>query len=289
MPNRVTARRTAFAAAPALAALLLVAGTGCVRKEAGEKPRFPDAARAAREAEDPLANAERITPLPRVAEERPAPKQGVSLDQAETAVADKPEDAARVLTLAYVYYAAKAYNDAAKTFEKAAKLRPDDPKPLLYLGYTQMAVGALEPALATFERVIALKDVPRETKSEAYLQIGNARGARGEDEKAIQAFTQSLANDPKQGLASLALGGWAARNRRWDQARDFLTDATRDLPDGRHRAQAYAALGKVAEAEKDAKAAIAYYKKSLEIDPENAWAGEGAERLKKSAGGKPAA
>lgn len=275
-------RATAY---PLAALALLAISSGCVRDQASG-PKFPDAARSAKEAENPLANAESITPLPRIAEDHPAPEPVVGVDRAETDVAEKPDDPKRVLAMAYAYYKAKAFNDAAKAFERAARMLPQDPKPLLYLGYTQMAVGALDSGLKSFEQVLALKGVSRDTLSEAYLQIGNCRGARGETEQAIESFTKSLGNNPKQGLASLALGGWAAQNRRYNQAKDFLNDAVRDLPDGRHRAQAYAALGKIAESEKDAKAAVAFYKKALVIDPENTWAGEAAERLKIS---KPAA
>lgn len=286
----------------AVVTVLLVGGTltGCGWNSDGgrgpaRKPGFPDAAKTAAANEDPLAGAERITPLPRVAEEHPGPKLTLNLDQAETALSEKPNDPQRNLTLAYVYYGAKAYNDAARAFEKSARLLPSDPQPLLYLGYTQMAVGALDSAIKTFESVIARKDVSRDVQSEAYLQIGNAQGALGNDTKAVEAFTQSLGHNPKQGLASLALGGWAARNKRYGQARDFLKDAVNTLPPGRHQAQAHAALGRVAEAQKDAKTAEAEYKKALGLDADNAWAQDGLKRLHTgaasvgAAGTKPAA
>lgn len=254
---------------------------GC-QKQAAERTGFPDAAVSAaaqKEKSDAAPNVEPLTPLPRIAEEHPAPQGVANLDQAETAVADKPDDPKTNLDLAFAYYRNKAYADAARAFDKASQLLPKDPQPLLYLGYTQMAVGALDSSIKTFERVLAMKDIDRNILSEANLQIGNAYGALGNNEKAIAAFTQSLGNNPKQGLASLALGGWAAQNKRYDQAKDFFTDAANDLPAGRHKAQAYAGLGQLAETRKDTKTAIAEYKKALSLDGDNDWAKEGLGRL----------
>jgi tetratricopeptide (TPR) repeat protein len=256
---------------------LVPALVGCQKKTA-EKPTFPDAAVSATSKEAPT-NAEVLTPLPRIAEEHPAPEGISNLDQAETAVADKPDDPQRNLQLAFTYYRNKAYADAARAFDKASQLLPKDPQPLLYLGYTQMAVGALDSAITTFERVLAMKEIDRNILSEAHLQIGNARGALGDSDKAIAAFTQAIGNNPKNGLASLALGGWAAQNNRLDQARDFFTDAANDLPSGRHKAQAHAGLGRLAEGRKDTKTAIVEYKKAIALDSENEWAKEGLARL----------
>ena len=257
---------------------LISAQVGCQKQKAAA-PVFPDAAVSAaaqKERSDANPNVEALTPLPRIAEEHPAPQGGVSnLDQAETALAETPDDPQKNPT----YGALVESVDAARAFDKASQLLPNDPQPLLYLGYTQMAVGALESAVKTFERVLAMKGIDRNVLSEAHLQIGNAHGALGSTEKAITAFTQAIGNNPKNGLASLALGGWAAQNRRMDQARDFFTDAVNDLPAGRHKAQAHAGLGRLAEQSKDTKAAITEYKRALALDSENDWAKEGVERL----------
>jgi tetratricopeptide (TPR) repeat protein len=220
-----------------------------------------------------------LRPLPRIAEEHPAPENLPSIDMAETAQSKNPDGPQENLTLALCYYRARAFADAAPAFERAARLLPNDPKPLLFLGYTQMAAGAQDSAVATFERILRLKGVSREIQSEAYLQIGNAHGAMGRMEKAVEAFTKSIGHNPKQGLASLALGAWAAEKKQWGQAKDFFTDAANDLPPGRHRAQAYAALGRVAEAQKDTKTALAQYRKALASDDENEWAQDGVKRL----------
>ncbi|GAB4461909.1 MAG: hypothetical protein OHK0029_27900 [Armatimonadaceae bacterium] len=242
---------------------------------------FPDAANIGPSEEDILANAEPIKPLPRIAEENPAPENLPPLDKAEAAVSEKPDDGAAQLQLAFVLYRARAYADASRAFERATALLPDDPTPLIYLGYTQLAVGALNSAIETYEKVLKLeeKGVSRDILSEAYLQIGNAQGALGNLDKAREAFSKSIGYNPKQGLASLALGALAAEKGNLDQAKDFWTDAVTDLPKGRHQAQAYASLGKLAEMQKDPKTAATRYRKALTIDEENTWAKQGMERL----------
>jgi tetratricopeptide (TPR) repeat protein len=263
--------RTRLAVAACVAAL---SSFGC-------SPRPDASAMPVAEAQPPVAQAprENIIPLPRIAEDHPAPDDTLGLDRAETAQAAKPDGAKENLDLAFSYYKAKAYADAAQAFDRTARLRPTDPTPLLYLAYTQMAVGALEPAITTLKRVTTLKNAPRNVTSEAYLQIGNAEGALGRDEKAVAAYSKSLGNNPKNGLASLALGAWAAQNKRYGQARDFLTDAANDLPAGRYKAQAHAALGRLAEEQKDVKTAWVEYRKALALDEDNAWAKDGLKRV----------
>lgn len=223
--------------------------------------------------------AETIVPLPRVAEEHPAPDDTLGVDAAETAQAAMPDDGQKNLLLAYSYYKVKAYAQAAPAFERAALLLPKDPKPLLFLGYTQMAVGALDPAHATFERVTKVGGVSRSTISEARYQQGVTLAAQGKNPDAIKAYTQALGFNTHNGQASLALGAWAAQNKRWQQAESFFRDAAKDLPAGAKRAQAFAALGRLAEDAKDKKGAIAAYKKALQDDEDARFAREGLERL----------
>jgi tetratricopeptide (TPR) repeat protein len=263
--------RTRLAAA---ACVVAVSSFGC-------SPRPDASSTLVAETKAPVAQApqENIVPLPRIAEDHPAPADTLGLDRAETAQAAKPDGAKENLDLAFSYYKARAYADAAPAFDRAARLRPTDPAPLLYLAYTQMAVGALEPAITTLRWVTTLKGSPRDVISEAYLQIGNAEGALGRDEKAVAAYSKSLGNNPKNGLASLALGAWAAQNKRYGQARDFLIDAANDLPAGRYKAQAHAALGRLAEEQKDVKTAFVEYKKALALDEDNTWAKDGLKRV----------
>jgi tetratricopeptide (TPR) repeat protein len=262
---------TRLSVAASLASLLLF---GC-------SPRQPDASSPVAEAQSPGVQIprENIIPLPGIADEHPAPADTLGLDKAETAQAARPNGPKENLDLAFSYYKAKAYSDAASAFDRTARLMPNNPTPVLYLAYTQMAIGALEPAVTTLQRLTTLKGVSHDMISEAYLEIGNCEGALGRDDKAMEAFSKSLANNPKNGLASLALGAWAAQNKRYGQARDFLNDAANDLPPGRHKGQAHAALGRLAEEQKDVKTAWVEYKKAIALDQDNAWAKDGLKRV----------
>jgi len=263
---------------PSVAACLVVAAlvlTGCSPRRPVANAPVSDVTTAA--VENPREN---IIPLPGITDDRPAPADTLGLDRAETAQAAKPNGPKENLDLGFSYYKAKDYVDAARVFDRATRLMPNDPTPLLYLGYTQMAVGALESALKTLQRVTTLPGASPTTISEAYLQIGNCQGALRNDEKAMEAFSKSLANNPKQGLASLALGAWAAQHKQYPQALHYLTDAANNLPPGRQQAQAHAALGRIAEEQKDVKTAAVEYKKALALDEDNAWAKEGLERVK---------
>lgn len=257
-------------------ALCLVALAGCNRNSG---PQVSRSEGGADEASITTPQAETIVPLPRVAEEHPAPDNTPGLDVAETAQAAALDDPQKSLELAFSYYKAKAYADAAPAFERAARLSPKNPTPLLFLGYTQMAVGALEPARATFERVTQVAGVSRSVISEARYQQGVTLAAQGKDADAVKAYTQSIGHNTHNGLASLALGGWAAQNKRWNQARSFFNDAAKDLPSGAKRAQAFAALGRLAEDAKDKKSAIVAYKKALKDDEDARFAREGLARL----------
>jgi len=256
-------------------AIGLVLVSGCARREIST---------AASPNATPASNSDAIGPtvlypLPGIAEDHPAPDTTLGLDTAETAQADKPDDPTANLHLALSYYKAKSYADAARLFDRTAQLMPNDPVPLLYLGYTQMAVGALDGALKTFDRVLTLKGVSHEVLSEAYYDIGVCKATLKQNDEAIEAYTKALGNNPKNGMASLALGARAAERGQMDQAKDFFMDAANDLPVGRHKAQAYAALGKLAEGQKDKKTAVLQYKKAFAIDRDNEWADEGLQRL----------
>lgn len=240
--------------------------TGCARKEEAVPASVPT----------PVAV---IMPLPRIAEDRPAPANTLSLDPAETAQADKPNDPKINLALGYSYYKIKAYADAARAFDKAARLAPNDPKPLLYLGYTQMAIGALDNAVTTFTAVAALPKITPDVKSEAFLQLGTIKGAFNDLDAAMDFYEKSLKANPKQGAAMLALGARAAELHRTEEATKRFTAAAAILPDGRPKAAALAALGALAEGKGKKSDALALYKKAAALDDENPFAANGVKRL----------
>jgi tetratricopeptide (TPR) repeat protein len=210
--------------------------------------------------------------LPRPAEVHPAPSDTPNLDRAETAAAENPRDYRANLQAALAYYKIKAYAQAADAFEKAIALKPDDPTPYLYRGWTQMALGSLPDAVATFQKAADLPGATRDQQSDAFLGLGDCYLAMKLDDKAKEAFSRSIGTNPKQGMASLALGTFAAMRGQAGQAHDFFHDAATDLKTPKEKARAYAALGRLAEEGKDRKAAAENYRKALALDPKNVWA-----------------
>ena len=246
-------------------ALLMVAlfAAGC--RPAQETPPAPSASAPAAVAQAPV-------PVEKPARDHPAPVGTPDLDRAETDAAKAPSDPAANRALAFCYYKIRAYKQATPAWEKVASLAPNDPAPLFYLGYTQMAIGDLDAALATFNKILARPDLPPAETSEAHLQVGNCLWAKRQDDAAAAAFTKSLGAESKKGLASLALGTYAAVKGRPDQAHDFFADAARDLPPGPDRAQAWACLGRLAQERKDTGTALKAYKQALTYDKNNTWA-----------------
>ena len=246
----------------------------------GCRPTPPSASSASSAASAAAPTTPTTRPLTEPAGRHPAPADTPDLDRAESAAAAAPRDPAANLACAFTYYKIKAYTQAAPAFEKVHQLRPRDPLPLLYLGWTQMAIGTLPDAIDTFQKVTALPTLTPAQKSDAFLALGDCQYALHHDEQAAEAYARSLGADSKQGMASLALGTFAAGKGRAAQARSFFTDATHDLTGPREKARAWTCLGLLSEQEKNLKAAAAAYQKALALDPENGYAKKALTRLK---------
>ena len=221
-----------------------------------------------------------LTPLPQAAEAHPAPDGTPGVDKAETALSADPSNAKHSLQLAMSYYKSKAFAQAAPQFVQAAQLAPRDAAPLLYLGYTQMSVGALAEAQKTFASVGKIPGVKPETASEANLQIGNCLWALQQSDEAAAYFEKALRLDPKKGRAALALGTWAASEKKPTEAKAYFEKAVQTLDTKKGRAQAYACLGRLAEDEKKISEAKSAYLKAAALDNDNEWAKAALTRLK---------
>jgi tetratricopeptide (TPR) repeat protein len=215
-------------------------------------------------------------PWPRISKDRPAPSGVPSLDTAETAATEKPNDPKAVINLGYAQYAAQDFRHAVGSFEKAVSVAPSDPQPLLYLGYSQMGEGMHKEAVATFQRVVDLKGVSREILSEAYFQMGDVQYLFLSDEKAArEAYSKSIGNNPKKASASLALGAIAAQRGQMVQARDFFEDALRDASTPVDKAKAEVFLGIIAQRAGDNKTAGVHFNKAIALDPTSQAAKQG--------------
>ncbi|MES2461061.1 MAG: tetratricopeptide repeat protein [Armatimonadota bacterium] len=217
--------------------------------------------------------------FPSIALDYPPLGEVPGIDAAETEVAKDGNSAAALRNLGYAYYKAAAYPQAAEYFEKSAKVAPDQPETLLFAGQSYMGMGDLDKALASLTKASALKGGKAEVKSLAFLQMGNCLFQQQKDPAAKAAFTKSLALNPKQGAAKIALGTYAAMDKQTAKAKTLFTEATRDLASSRVRGKAYASLGLIAEQAGDKAGALANYKKALSDDPNSAAAKAGIKRV----------
>lgn len=218
--------------------------------------------------------------FPSIALDYPPQGEVPGIDGAETAAAAAPKSATALLNLGYAYYKAAAYAPAVGYLEKAATLAPTRPEPLLYAGQSYMGLGDIDKALPTLTKASGLKNVPPGILSLIFLQIGNCLFQQQKDTAAKAAFTRSLALDPKQGAAQIALGTYAAMEKQPAKAKGLFLEAAKRLPSSRLRGKAYASLGLIAEQAGDKLGATANYKKALVDDPKSAAAIAGVNRIK---------
>lgn len=214
-------------------------------------------------------------------EDFPPPPDTPGLDAAETEVAKQPDSSNARANLGYALYSAAAYAPALKAFDRALETPPGDARTQLYSGMSSMGIGDLEGAVKKLSSLAGRKDAPADIRSKAYLLVGNCRFRQKKEAAAKEAFAQSLTLDPKQGQAKLALGIFAAMEKKPDAARKYFSGAVDDLPSGEIRSRAYASLGLLAEKANNKPDALKNYQLALDDNPENAPARQGQERLSK--------
>jgi tetratricopeptide (TPR) repeat protein len=219
--------------------------------------------------------------FPSIALDYPPPGEIPSVDGAETAAVTDPKSATAQLNLGYAYYKEAAYGQAIEYFEKAGKLAPTRPEPLLYSGQSYMGVGDLDKALESLAKASEFKNASPEMRSLAFLQIGNCLFQLKNDPAAKAAFAKSLALNPKQGAAKIALGTYLAMEKETGKAKSLFSAAVKELPSSRIRGKAYASLGFLAEQERKKSDAAASYQKALADDPNNSAAKAGMKRVGK--------
>lgn len=260
---------------------LLAAGCG-----PHKSPREIELGSRAEDAPSPAASAATVVgtaenAFPSIALDYPPPGEAPGVDAAETAAVTAPKSAGAALTLGYAYYRSAAYSQAIESFDKAAALAPTQPEPLLYAAQSAMGVGVLPKALTDLTKASVLPKVSPEIRSQIFLQTGNIDFLQQKDAAARIAFAKSLALNPKQGGAKIALGTYAAMDKQPARAKTFFAEAVRDLPSSRLRGKGYVGLGMLSEQAHDKPGAAANYKKALSDDPNNSAAKQGLQRLGK--------
>lgn len=140
-----------------------------------------------------------------------------------------------------------------------------------HLGRARLQKGEIEPAIAALN--ISVEKSPT---ADAYVARGIAMHQKGDLEAAVNDFTEAIKRD--------ANNGEALNNRAWSryklkQTNDALADADAALKLIPGKSYAWDTRGHIREALGDKDAAIADYRKAIELDPNAKDSREGLKRL----------
>jgi tetratricopeptide (TPR) repeat protein len=137
-----------------------------------------------------------------------------TLEQIETL---HPSDLRSVVRLAFLYYEARRYAEAAERFERVSQVTPQEWEVVFFLGIAQRRSGSSDAALATFARIpeesehyadartqLAALYERRESYAEALAEVEKAIALKPSRELALYAATlRSKAGDFDGAVASL--------------------------------------------------------------------------------------
>ena len=152
----------------------------------------------------------------------------ITLDGAQEAVTNNPNDAKAQKTLGMIQFNAELYREAVPHLEQAMMKSPSDAEARLYLGYARLGVGDLRNAIGDIEAAVLQEEnpLPKSQKADGWLEIGNAAyKALGDDPLAAKSFRECLDLDPKRGEAALALGTWYATAGKKTEAEKLFLQA----------------------------------------------------------------
>lgn len=134
--------------------------------------------------------------------------KSITADGGEPGVS-KNKEAQAAMEAAFKAFAAKDYAQAAKEYERAARLDPTLYEAALYTGNSYYAMNSWDKAGEWFAKAIAL-DANRET---AYRYWGDALMGNGKQEAARDKFFEAIIAEPYNQLSWKGLIQWAQENK----------------------------------------------------------------------------
>ncbi|MBI4499339.1 MAG: tetratricopeptide repeat protein [Chloroflexi bacterium] len=158
--------------------------------------------------------------------------QDQALRQLEAQVMQDPQNPEARVQVAWGYLDAGLIEQALTQFDEALKLREDYQAALIGKGNAYVRKGDLNAAQAPFELVAQLnennpfKRTLRELQG-VYYYLGTIYAQQGQDDRAIQAFTEALAIDSADADSLYGLGTAYLRQGDLEQARAALEQAVR--------------------------------------------------------------
>lgn len=157
----------------------------------------------------------------------------------------------------------KRYGDVRALLHESLAKRPDDVRALQILVYSYAAQKQLPAAVNEVRQYAAQR--PKSAPTQYFL--GNLLFQTGDQVHARQAFAAAKSADPNYVAADLSLAQLDLTQAKWEDARkqlDTILSAKKENP------QAWLWLGMLEETNGNHKAALAAFRKVIEIDPNNA-------------------
>ena len=171
------------------------------------------------------------------------------------------------LLLAGIDVAAKEFESALVTYQKALQQDPKNRDALLYYGVTLAEVGKVKEGIVQLEKLIKLKDAPDSNidQSVAFFYLAKLRQQANQTEKAMAALMAALEKRPGFSKAALLLAEIYFAKKQPAMAIEVLEEAFKES----HSTDLAERLAEHYLEKNDFKGAVVYLETLVEEDPSN--------------------
>jgi len=191
-------------------------------------------------------------------------KYSSALKELIAAVDMNPDDPDYRNLLGLTYFTKKKYKEAATNLEAAVRLRPDFADASVNLGVVYLRIGKWDEAIELFNQ--ALENVFYATPEVAHYNLGCVYYEKGSYRQAIVHFKKTISLDNKYALAFNNMGLAFDKLGMLDKAERSYMSAIKNEP---RFAAAYFNLGEVLLKKKKRRAALAAFRKVVELAPQS--------------------
>jgi tetratricopeptide (TPR) repeat protein len=180
----------------------------------------------------------------------------------------QPRYARHHFGLGLALYNRQQFDEAIDQFREARQLKPNDPDHHNMLGAALYAKHRLD------EAVVELKAAVRLERNRAlfHYNLGNALGDLHQTQDAIAEYREALQLDPDYAAARTNLGNVLVSNEQADEAIEEFQRALRSKKDFPEAYKAHIGLGGAWAVKGQPDKALAAWRKSIELHPDNAQA-----------------
>lgn len=174
-----------------------------------------------------------------------------------------PKDHFLPLLLGNTMYSLGRLEEAIDFYRDAINLKPDFGNAYYKLGVCYYRCGRLEEGLAAFTQVLDLRD---QSHAMASYFIGLINHLLGNDEAALDGFSNLRKVSPNSLIANFYLAQLKMKERKYDEALELLKELSAVAP---NLAEVHYLLGTVQFRMHNNTEAIKSYRKTVELNPED--------------------